>query len=195
MRSDDGPSCPVGGGVEPFRGGRRLHAGSPDHGAAGVIGLAHRHALIAARRHRRTEQNLDTKFFERFLRIGRKILREDRQNARAGLDEQHPGLSRIHIAEFRRQRLMGQLGDHACHFHARRACADDDEGQQRPPFFFTGGEFGALESQKQAAANCRCIFERLETGGGTFPLVAAEIGVAGAGGQHQRIETDHLTRT
>ncbi|MNU59818.1 hypothetical protein D3C71_489930 [compost metagenome] len=90
---------------------------------------------------------------------------------------------------------MGQLGDHACHFHARRARPDDDEGQQRLPFLFTGRQFGPFEGQQQAAADCRCIFKRLEAGGGALPLVTAKIGVARAGGQHQRIEADHLTRT
>ena len=172
-----------------------MHAGGPDNGAAGIIGLAHRHALIGAGRHRRTKQNLDAELFKRFLGIGGKILSENRQDAGSGLDKQYAGLPGVDIAEFRRQRLVGQFSNHACHFHARRPCADNDEGQQRLPFLFAGGEFGPLKSQKQAATDCRRIFKRLEAGGGTLPLVAAEIGVAGAGCQHQRIETDHLTRT
>ncbi len=126
--------------------------------------------------------------------IGRKILRKDRQDARAGLYKQYAGLCRIDIAEFRRQRPVGEFGDHARHFHAGRAGTDDDESQQRLPLLFTGGKFGPFEGQKQAAPDRCCIFQRLEAGGGTLPFVVTEIGVTRAGGQHQRIEADHLAR-
>ncbi len=92
------------------------------------MGLAHRHALVAAGRHRRSEQNLDAKFLKRLLGIGRKILRKDRQHAGTSLDEQHTGVSGVNVAEFRRQRLMGKLCNHACHFHAGRACPYNDKG-------------------------------------------------------------------
>ena len=82
-------------------------------------------------RDRLAELDLDAELFERLLRVGRELLIETGQDARAGLDQNDARGARVDMPEILAQILMRQLGDGAGEFDAGRTGADDDEGQQR----------------------------------------------------------------
>ena len=120
-------------------------AGAPSHSAAGeartpaaqirvfassLLAAVH-DALGGAFGDRLAQHDLDADTFQRALRIGREIVGEACQHARAGLDQHHACLVGVDVAEVRRQRVARQFGDGAGEFDAGRAGADDDEGQQR----------------------------------------------------------------
>ena len=52
------------------------------------------------------------------------------------------------------------------------------------------GDLGALEGQQHALADMRRVGDLLQAGCGRLPLVHAEIGMAGAGGEHEIVEAD-----
>ena len=85
----------------------------------------------------------------------------------------------------RRERVAPDLGHRAGHLDAGRAAADDDEGQPGVPADRVGLALGALERQQHAAADLQRVLEALEPGRERLPLVVAEVGVAGAGGDDQ----------
>ena len=102
------------------------------------------------------------------------------------------GRARIDAAKIVGQSLPGHFRDGAGHFHAGCAAADHYEGEQAPPLVGIVGEFGALECDQNAAANARRIFDALEARRELRPVVMAEIGMRGAGRDHQIVEFDIL---
>jgi hypothetical protein len=78
-----------------------------------------------------------------------------------------------------------EVGNGSRQFYARRAAANDDEGQR---FVSAGQErvaFRLLERQQQPAANLHRIFDRLQPRRVPFPLVMPEVGMPCAGGDDQ----------
>ena len=63
--------------------------------------------------------------------------------------------------------------------------ADDDEIERRMPALLDHLPLGQLEGQQHAAANLDGVFDGLEAGRERLPLVVAEVGVRGAGGEHK----------
>ena len=117
--------------------------------------------------------------------IVRQIVREDRQHARSGLDQDDARRARIDAAEIHGQRLARDLGDGARHLDAGRAAADDDEGQEAALLGLIGRKLGLLEREQNAAPDARRVFDALEAGRELRPLVVAEIGVRRAGRDDQ----------
>jgi len=85
---------------------------------------------------------------------------------------------------------MGKLGDGPGKLDAGRTAADDDEGQQRGARRRVGLPLGLLEGEKQPAANGGRVLKRLQSRSELFPFVVAEIGMARAGCQHERVVAD-----
>ena len=82
---------------------------------------------------------------------------------------------------------LRQFGDGAGHFDAGRAGADDDESQQRRAPRRIGLALGALEGDQNAPPQRGGVLQRLQSRRERLPFVMAEIGVARAGGEHQRV--------
>ena len=82
---------------------------------------------------------------------------------------------------------LRQVGDGAGHFDAGRAGADDDERQQRRAPRRIGLALGALEGDEDAPPQRGGVLQRLQARRERLPFVMAEIGVARAGGEHQRV--------
>ena len=97
-------------------------------------------------------------------------------------------------AEVARDRLAGELGDRAGHLDAGRAAADHDEGQQRLAALLVGLGLGPLEREQHLAAHRGRVVDRLDAGRMRGPVVAAEIGVARAGGEDQPVVGDAARR-
>ena len=85
------------------------------------------------------------------------------------------------------KRVLRQFGDGAGKLHAGRSRADDDEGQQRRAPLRIAFALGVLEGDQDAAPQRGGVLQRLQPGRERLPFVMAEIGVAGAGGEHQRV--------
>ena len=111
----------IGRRAEPFGGGR----GATPAAQISVFGCeklaAIDHAVGRTFGDGLSEHHLDADFFQRRLRIGRQIVGEARQHARAGLDQHDAGLVGVDVAEVRRQRVLRQFGDGAGEFDAGRA--------------------------------------------------------------------------
>jgi hypothetical protein len=84
--------------------------------------------------------------------------------------------------------VVGDLGDRAGELNPGRTAANDDEGQQRPPPLGVVRLLGLLESVQDPAPDVEGVVERLEARREGLPLVVAEVGVAGAGGDDQVVE-------
>ena len=82
---------------------------------------------------------------------------------------------------------LRQFGDGAGEFDAGRAGADDDEGQQRGAPCRIGLALGTLERHQDAPAQRGGVLQRLQARRERLPFVMAEIGVARAGGENQRV--------
>ncbi len=88
---------------------------------------------------------------------------------------------------------MGELGDRAGELDAGRTAADDDEGQLGAALFRVSFLLGTLESQQHPPPDRGRVLKRLQAGRKLFPLILAEIGVARAGGEHQRVVADRAS--
>src|SRR5207302_1129337 len=73
------------------------------------------------------------------------------------------------------------------HSAAGGAGADDDEGQECCPTLRIALALGALEGDQDASPQCGGILQRLEARRERLPFVVAEISVASAGGEHERV--------
>ena len=77
------------------------------------------------------------------------------------------------------------VGDGAGKFDAGWAAADDDEVQRGMSSRLHHLPLGEFEGQQHAAANLGGIFDGLKAGRKLGPLVSAEVGVRGAGGENE----------
>lgn len=96
-------------------------------------------------------------------------------------------MPRIDVAEIPGEGGTGELGDRAGQLHAGRAGADDDEGQQRCSALLVRLAFRFLEGDQNAPPDRRGVLKRLQPRGVRLPVVVAEIGVARACSQHERV--------
>ena len=119
-----------------------------------------------------------------------RALRIGGQQPRAALEQHHGGLAGIDVAEVAAQRVAPDLGHGAGHLDAGRAAAHDDEGEVGVPADRVGLPLGALERQQHPAADLERVLQALEPGRERLPLVVAEVGVPGAGGDDQVVVGD-----
>ena len=103
------------------------------------------HAVPIAAGHGRGGAHIDAHAGERALGVARKILGQGGYHARSGLEQDDVRAAWVDPAEIIGQCLAGDLGDGPGHFHAGRAAADDDEGEQTLPLGIIVGELGLLE--------------------------------------------------
>jgi len=109
--------------------------------------------------------------------IGGERLREGRQDARPGLDDDHPGGRRIDFAELARQTVPGEFGDGTGQFHAGRPTTHDDEAHEGGPLGGIDRILGPLEGDQQAMADVGRVLEPLQARRVGRPVVAAEVAV------------------
>ena len=113
------------------------------------------------------------------------------QEAGRALHQNDPSAGRIDMTEFPIQTVPGKLRDSTGQFDTRRAAADDHEGEQAPLLLGILGILGFLECQEQAMPDMGSVVDLLKPGRYGLPLlVAAEIAVPGARGQHQIVIAD-----
>ena len=119
-----------------------------------------------------------------------RVVRQCRQHARAGLDQNDLRGARIDPAEVDRDRVARDLRDRACHLDAGRAGADDDEREQAGALGLVVRQLRALEGEQNAAADARGVFDALQARRELRPFVMAEIRMRGAGRDDELIVGD-----
>ncbi len=82
------------------------------------------------------------------------------------------------------------LGQGAGQFHPGGAAADHGETEPGGLACGIGFRLGALEGEQQLAAQCDGIVQRFQARRIGGPFVVTEVGVGGAGAQHQRVVGD-----
>ena len=88
----------------------------------------------------------------------------------------------------------GQLGDRTGHFNAGGTSPDHHEAQQAAALIRILGYLRILKSRQDAMADGDGIFGSFQDGSEWSPVIVAEIRMAGAGGQHQKVIGDLLIR-
>ena len=182
------PAGAVGRCAEPFGGGRSAHAGGPDDGL-GVQPLAAIDDAVAV--HSVTgcpSIDLDADLSSERLRIGREIVGESLR-ARADLLRSAPRALCAY-------RCCGsRCGNVCCASSAMVPASSTPVGpapimtkvkQRRAPLRI-GLALGALEGDQDAPPQRRRVLQRLQPRRERLPFVMAEIGVARAGREHQRV--------
>ncbi|KAG1270542.1 hypothetical protein G6F66_013790 [Rhizopus arrhizus] len=87
--------------------------------------------------------------------------------------------------------MPSDLGQRAGQFDTGGAAADDGEPQPGGRFCRVRFGLGTLERQQQFAAQGDGIVQGFQAGRSIGPLVVAEVGVGGAGGQQQAVVVQH----
>ena len=172
-----------------LRGG---HTGGPQNGRGlEALGAADRDPRGVDLGHGSPGADLDAEADELGTRVLRRNSRVARQDSRAGLDENDASLARIDVPEVVDEDLSGDLGDGAGELDAGRAAAHDREGQQSASALEIGLPVGLLEGEKNAAADLERVLEALQPGRVGLPGLVSEVGVPGAGGDHETVVRQH----
>ncbi len=129
--------------------------------------------------------DFDAERRERGFGFGGKVFRIGGEDARRAFEQQHAGLGGVDVAEVVAHVELGDVADGAGQLDAGGPAADDDEIERRVPAVLDHLALGQLKGQQHPAANLGGVFDGLEAGRERSPLVVAEVGVGGAGGQHQ----------
>ena len=131
------------------------------------------------------ELGLDAQLVQRLLGRLRELLRERRQHPVQPLDQVDPGVAGVDRLELVGQRLPGDLGQRAGQLDAGRPGADHDEGQQRLALGRVSRALGGLEGVEDAAPDLQRVLDRLHARREGREVIAAEVVVAGPGGDDQ----------
>ena len=164
---------------------RRRDARRPQHRAAVDAHAAQGHAVGVDRRHGLPGVHLHAELLQLLAGLFRQLRRHGRQHAGPRFDQVHAGAAHVGAAEFARQRVPCYLGQGAGQLHAGGATADHHELQPALPRLRIRFALGGFEGRQHAAADRQRVLERLQPGGVPGPVVVAEVGVGGAGGDQQ----------
>jgi hypothetical protein len=88
------------------------------------------------------------------------------------------------------QSVSGDFPECSRQLDSGRPPADDDERQIRAPFAEIGFSLRRLEGQKNPPADLRRVFDGFEAGSERLPMLVAEVMMARAGADDQRIVAD-----
>ena len=187
---DTDAACPVGCRLQPLRRRRGCDTRRPQGGPGRQELSAEHDSVRTAFGNRLSEPDLDPEAVQRLLGIGREVLGEAGEDARARLDQDDTDTTGVDSAEIAAQRVMRQFGDGAGELDAGRPRSDDHEGEPLRAPLRIDLPFRLLEGREDAAPDARRILQRLHARRIGLPFVMAEIGMAGAGREDQRVEAD-----
>ena len=122
---------------------------------------------------------------EMSLRFDRQIFRKGWKDACSAFVEENLRNTRVDVPELSIERHAAQLGNRAGQLDSRRAASNNDEIQRRRRFSGSSLPFRQLKGEQHAAANFERVFNALQPGRKRLPLVMAEVGVGGAGRNHE----------
>ena len=136
-----------------------------------------RHRRLLAHFHAQTSQRGAGRITQR---LGKR-----REDGGTGFDQQHTRFRGVDGPKLLRQRLTRNFDDRAGHLHARGAAADEHEGEEALAFRRIGCPLGLLVRHQHPRPYPQRVVERLERRRVRRPVVVAEVGAAGAGGDDQ----------
>src|SRR5271163_1404712 len=110
-----------------------------------------------------------------FLGAAGKIVRIGRQNARATLEQNNASALGIDGFKFVGQHTTRNFGQRSREFDSSWPAADDYEIQWGLRASAGGLTLIEFQSQQDAAADFKRVFDGLEAGGERFPFIMAEI--------------------
>jgi hypothetical protein len=106
--------------------------------------------------------------------------------ARAGhLEQDDVGARRVNRSEFMCQNVTRDFRQYAGEFHAGGASAHDDEVQRVVAGAGKSPPFGQFKRKQNAAADFESVFDGLQARCVGLPVVVTEVGVRGAGSDHE----------
>ena len=115
------------------------------------------------------------------------------EDAAAAIEQKDAALGGIDVAKIVAHVKLRDVADGAGKLHAGGPAADDDEVQRRMPAVLDHLPLGQLEGQQHAAANLDGVFNGFQAGRKRRPLVVAEVGVRGSGGQDKVVVVELRT--
>ena len=121
------------------------------------------------------------------VRVGLQLLVERRQHRGRALQQDDPRLAGVDRPVVARQHGVRQLRDLPDRLHTGRAGADHHERQPLGPLGRVGRQLGHLERRQDPVAQVPGVLDGLHAGRELGELVAAEVGVRGAGRDDQRV--------
>ena len=89
------------------------------------------------------------------------------------------------VAKVFRECIAGDFSDCTCHFNTGWSTTDDNEGHCCIALCFVCRFFGKFERQKNSPAQLNRIFKTFQSWCELFPLIVAEVRMAGAAGDDQ----------
>ena len=155
------------------------------HGAVGVLD---RDAVAVDVGDHGVELDLHAHLLQPVLRLLAELLTHRRQHRGRGVEQDHPCLRRIDMAERTFEGVVGQFGDLPGHFDTGRPRADDDEGEQLLAAGRVAGPLRLFESAQDPAAQLEGVVDGLHAGSPFGEVVVSEVRLARAGSHDQAVE-------
>ncbi len=179
--------------VQALHQGRRLHAGRPEHGTSGdprelrsrVFGTFQGDPRRIDILYARSRTHLYTPIQQHGSSLVGETLGEGRQHPIRSIDHYDPRRSRVEVPEVAGQGALRDLAQRTCQLDTRRTRTHDHEGELRVALVGIRLPLGGFEREQDAAAQLEGVFDILEAGCVTPPLVMAEVVVRGARGHDQ----------
>ena len=177
---------------------RRRDPRGPQHGRRlipgyrAVLGADAQPAAIHAG-HDRVHVLLDPELVQGAGRLGRQLRAERGQRRGAAVEQQDPGVLGVDVPVFGAQRLGGHFADLPGQFHARRAGADQGEGEPAPPLGRVGRRLCHLESAEHPPPDDQRVLDGLHAGRVRGELVVPEVGL-GHPRRHDQVVVAELGR-
>ena len=167
-----------------------LYAGRPHlalrlDAAGGAVLLLDDQAVVVDVDDHRVQLDLDAHALEAGRGLATELRAERRQDGRRGVEQDHPGLGRVDVAERALEGLVAHLGDLAGQLDTGGAGADDHEGQQLGALGGVVGQLGLLEGAQDPTAQFECVVDGLHAGRVLGEVIVAEVRLIGAGGDDE----------
>ena len=131
--------------------------------------------------------NFDAETSEERFGFGGEIFGIGGEDARAAFHKNDAGFLGTDAAEIVAKGLASDFGEGAGEFEAGGASSDDDEGEPGACFGFGRGAFGALKGEEKFVADGGGFLNGFEAGSNVAPLIFAEVGGFGAGGDDEHV--------
>ncbi len=142
----------------------------------------------------RVRADVDAQVAQLLFGAARQVFGIGGQHARAAFEQDDVGARRVNGAEFMRQNVTRDFRQYSGEFHAGGASAHDDEVQRLIAGAGKSPPFGQFKRKQHAAADFERVFDGLQARSEGLPIIVTEVGVRGAGGDHQVVVGKLLLR-
>lgn len=169
-----------------MRGGRSVAGGPEDRVRRDAL-VTHVHRVRLDARDHRVRPHLHAQLHEIARGAAGEILGERGQEARAAFHQDHTRVSGIDAPEVPPERTARDVGEHAGELHPGWPTAHDHERLPRLPRSEVIALLRLLEGEEKAVADLERIIDGLEPRRHGLPLIVAEVGVARAWREDEKV--------